>query len=354
VPNHYQCSFFAALRDAGVDLQVRYYQRVRPDRLKMGWREYENLPSGEQYLSNGNPLATMSDWEGRIHAFSACNASVLWQMMKTLSKRGVYWVHWSEPSHPGLRRLASLPLKRRYGRWINQHALGALGVGERALSDFSTWGVRTEKTALLTYSGPACNPNATPDETCASFKGSRLAILYLGALCHRKGTDTLLRAFAIAAKGRPDAVLILVGNDQSKGRYQSLAERLQISRQVLFRGPVSPDSLDNVLRCGDVFCLPSRHDGWGVVLNEAASMGLAIVATDGCGASFHLVASGENGFRVRAGSVQSLASALKTYVNEPALARAHGAVSRELHRSYTPAANTRRFLSAIHAWQAMG
>ena len=56
----------------------------------------------------------------------------------------------------------------------------------------------------------------------------------------------------------------------------------------------------------DVFVLPSRYDGWGVVVNQALAAGLPIITSDEVGAGFDLVEPGSNGFRVRAGEVDDL------------------------------------------------
>ncbi|NLX94890.1 MAG: glycosyltransferase family 4 protein [Rhodopirellula sp.] len=236
---------------------------------------------------------------------------------------------------------------------VNHYALGAFGIGEWALRDFCRWGVRREKLALLPYSSQMPQEVSGADQPCALFRQDRFGIVYAGGLCHRKGIDVLLKAFASATRSYSKSVLMLVGNDQSYGAYRAMADTLGISARVLFRGPVPPQELGGILHCADLFCLPSRHDGWGVVLNEAASRGLALVASDRCGAAHHLIVPGENGVRVRAGDVRSLANALQTYVQNPILAHIHGERSHDIFRSYTPVANVRRFLSAIETWQGM-
>ena len=49
-----------------------------------------------------------------------------------------------------------------------------------------------------------------------------------------------------------------------------------------------------------VLVLPSRHDGWGVVIQEALSAGLPVIATRQTGAAYDLVEEGKNGFLVEA------------------------------------------------------
>ena len=68
-----------------------------------------------------------------------------------------------------------------------------------------------------------------------------------------------------------------------------------------------PPGIAQWLRRADVLVLPSLFDGWGAVLNEGASAGKALISTTECGAAWHLIRHGDNGFRVQAGSEKALA-----------------------------------------------
>lgn len=356
IPNHYQRSFFDALRQAGIDLRVCYYEHVDSGRRKLGWSVPEQLPPGECYVPQSPAALDMiEDWPARIHIIPGGYTSLfLRNTLRRIVAAKVPWAHWSEPSKAhGLRRWLTAPLKRRYAAKINQTALGAFGIGQRAMADFTRWGVASERTAMLPYSAPPADLTATPDSTCASFCAGRPAFLFLGSLCHRKGIDVLLSAFARAGRRSLDSVLILVGNDTTNGGYLRLARKLKIADRVLFRGPVAPDQLSRVMRTAQVLVLPSRVDGWGVVLNEGASAGLALIGSDMAGASYHLIRPGENGFRVRAGSTSSLATALAAYAEHPDIAACHGAQSLEIFAEYTPARNVQRLIRSIESWQCL-
>jgi len=239
---------------------------------------------------------------------------------------------------------------------INRHAIGALAIGHNAALDFRTWGIWPEKIAVVPYSSMTYQQEEAPDEETAGFCGGAHPVFgFVGALCRRKGTDVLLRAFAESVRGVTDRrpVLVLVGPDRSDGAYHRLARSLRIAEHVCFRGAVAPCAMDRVLRCMDVLCLPSRSEGWGVVLNEGASLGLALIASEAVGAGLHLIEQGANGFRTATGNVRSLSRAMRAYILDPQLAQAHGERSRLLFDDYTPARNAERFLSAVETFQAL-
>jgi len=358
IPNHYQSAFYGALRTRGVDLLVRYYESVPAHRAAMGWADTPMLGDGECFVEK-SPAAmkTVPDWDDRVHVVPGCRQPFLRWLVGDLCRARAPWVHWSEPSHPGWRRLAGWPVRRWYGGLINRHAWGALAIGRNAANDFRVWGVRPEKIAIVSYSSMVYPHEGVLDDAALRFAEEAHPVFgFVGALCPRKGTDVLLRAFAQSISGITKArpVLVLVGPDRSDGAYHRLAQSLGIAQSVLFRGAVAPGAMDRVLRCMDVLCLPSRFDGWGVVLNEGASLGLALIASEAVGAGLHLISEGMNGFRTVTGDVRSLSRAMKAYVQQPSLAKVHGERSRLLFDDYTPERNALRFLSAVETFRVLG
>jgi glycosyltransferase involved in cell wall biosynthesis len=90
------------------------------------------------------------------------------------------------------------------------------------------------------------------------------------------------------------------------------------------------DEMHSVYYDHDVLVLPSRFDGWGVVVNEAVACGRAVIVTRRCGSAGTLALNNVNGF-VCETSVESLYLALLHYCERPELLVSHGEASRRLH-----------------------
>ena len=323
---------------------VHYYQHVEAHRLSLGWAAPERLPPGEFYVSESvSAVEHCRDWQERIHIVPGYGSLFLIRLAWFLSRKGVPWLHWSEHSKPSHRSNVTFAVKRFYGQLVRRHALGALAIGELARREFIRWGIPAERIRFLPYAVDRIDAIPPRDEELPAS----MRFLFLGSLCPRKGIDILLRAMRDVLAVHSQARLELVGNSVLPGAYERDAERLEISHAVQFTRPVASNRISSVLRRCDVLILPSRHDGWGVVLNEAASAGRAIIASDACGSAHHLVRPGENGFRVSAGDADALAEAMIAYCEDAGLSVRHGSESLRIFEEFTPDRNAERFENAL-------
>ena len=152
----------------------------------------------------------------------------------------------------------------------------------------------------------------------------------------RKGVDVLLRAFAALSRRASEAApqLTLLGDGPFRHQYESMVPA-SLRDRVCFRGHCDPRELPSAFADADVFVLPSRHDGWGVVINEAAAAGLPMIATDTVGAAHDLVVPEENGFIIPADDANELEQAMARFVRDPAMVGSFGRRSRDIARDVT-------------------
>ena len=351
IPTHHQSAFFEALRSRGFDLAVHYLQHVDAGRLGLGWNAHPKLPAGEIYAGTSlRALELCPDWRQRVHIIPGYSPPFLLQLVGFLSRRRVPWVHWSEHSWPRPRAHLTFTVKWVYGHLARYRALGALAIGDLARQEFIRWGIPGNRIRFLPYAVPRVVVPVGAEPAEIPLEGPRF--VFLGQLCPRKGIDLLLLAMRNVLAVYPNARLELAGKDQPGAVYERMAERLEITHAVRFSGVVEAGRIGSVLQRCDVMILPSRHDGWGVVLNEGASLGKALIASDACGAAHHLIAPEVNGFRFPAGDRSALASAMLAYCRNPSLARRHGAESLRIFEDFTPERNAVRLEEALLSLQS--
>ena len=117
--------------------------------------------------------------------------------------------------------------------------------------------------------------------------------------------------------------------------------------RIHYAGFQPPEELPRFFSQADVFVLPSRYDGWGVVVNQAAAAGLPVICSDHVGAGYDLVESGRNGMVFPIGDEAALEQAMRHFVEEPDLIGPWGEASRHIASSWTPADGAERWVKAI-------
>jgi glycosyltransferase involved in cell wall biosynthesis len=133
--------------------------------------------------------------------------------------------------------------------------------------------------------------------------------LFCGSLIARKGVDLLARAFVRLASEIDNVRLRIVG----EGELRRLLEQTlgPVSERVEFAGFKDWEELPAEYAKADVLCVPSRYDGWGLVVPEGLASGLPVIATDRMGAALEFVETGRNGWLIPAGDEEALLSAMR-------------------------------------------
>jgi glycosyltransferase involved in cell wall biosynthesis len=103
-------------------------------------------------------------------------------------------------------------------------------------------------------------------------------LVNLARLSHQKGLDILLRALALARRDLPPTAVSLVGSGPDEAELKDLCRQLGLDDMVTFAGYTSEP--DQYLRWADCFVLPSRWEGFPLVLLEALRFGLPLLAAD--------------------------------------------------------------------------
>ena len=133
--------------------------------------------------------------------------------------------------------------------------------------------------------------------------------LFSGSLIHRKGVDLLAAAFVELARELSHVRLRVIGDGELR---ESVEQTLRpVRERVEFAGFRDWDELPFEYARADVLCVPSRYDGWGLVVPEGLASGLPVIATDRMGAALEFVETGRNGWLIPAGDSAALIGAMR-------------------------------------------
>lgn len=142
-------------------------------------------------------------------------------------------------------------------------------------------------------------------------KRRSIIILFVGRLTYRKGLFYLLKAVQILRKRFP-VELRIVGNGQERAFLQEYCAKAEVN-YANFLGDLSRSEVVKEFVNCDIFCLPSLHEGFGIVLLEAMAAKKPVVAT--CvGGIPEVIQTNKTGILVPPRDEKALASAIERLI----------------------------------------
>lgn len=308
MPSFYQADLFRALVNSGkVSLHVIFLQRIPAERAKLGWNDdlsgfdYEFLDARAPIF---DAIRKARRSRGGIHIVGGLWAgSVIESVLLTLKVSGAEYFIYSEAPDPrqpipSWEKIVLL----KAGKHIINGAKGILSVSHFARDYFRLYGAPDSKIHPFGYfrSLPP-----TLKVRPLKKKKERIDVIFVGQFVHRKGVDILLSAIEPLMRTRNNLFLQLVGAGEEEIRYRSWVAEKNLTRQITFEGTLSPHKVVGRISRADVLVLPSRWDGWGIVVNEAFMASVPVIVSDMCGAS-DVVKNGINGFVFSSENIQEL------------------------------------------------
>ena len=122
-------------------------------------------------------------------------------------------------------------------------------------------------------------------------------VLFIGRLLEHKGVDTLVQGLAELASGGTVLRCGIIGEGPEREPLEAAVWRLGLQGQVDFLGRLeTKQEVFGFIKSAGVFVLPSRREGFGIVVAEALACGTPVVTTDHAdNLSRHLVDDGVTG-----------------------------------------------------------
>jgi glycosyltransferase involved in cell wall biosynthesis/GT2 family glycosyltransferase len=356
-PTPYRSPLFDRIaRESGMELTVIYAARSVASRTWSVVPEHEHvflrglrLPGARRLVRHDYPLTpgiaralrgsrpdvlVVSGW-----STYASQAAIAWARTY-----GVPYLLLVESHDLGRRAGWRRRLKRAVVPGLLGHAASVLVVGSAARESVVGNGISPERVRVFanTIDVPAWIERAR--RLRADERDNEEVVVFSAArLVPEKGLDLLVRAVARAGDER--LRLVLAGAGPEAERLARLAEELQVRLRI--HGELGEHDLARAYASADVFALLSRHEPWGVVVNEAAASGLPLVLSDTVGAAHDLLHDGENGYLVADGDIDEAAAALKRLAADPDLRRRLGERSRQLVGGWGYEPSVERFAAAV-------
>ena len=165
----------------------------------------------------------------------------------------------------------------------------------------------------------------------------RPVILFASKLQARKHADHLLEAYRQFITDQSPAdrpYLVLVGDGEQRAALEGRTRELGLD-DVRFAGFRNQSELPRFFQLADVFVLPSRHEPWGLIVNEVMAAGCPVIVSSDVGCHADLVTDGVEGCVFPVGDVSALTNALHRVFASPDSAARMGQHARQRISGWT-------------------
>ncbi len=310
IPSHYQADLFRSLTAQDqVDLTVILTESLPADRVALGWKsdisDYKSVTLGSASVSQIFKLVWSQ--RRRVHVLGGIWSNRKIMLAFILMRLfGVRHLIYSEVPDPLIQRSrVKVAMKHTFARLMKTRRTGVLAISQMSMRYYLALGFPQKYAYPFGYFLKSFDavPQVTPP--------APLKLIYIGQLIPRKGIDLLIEAVSNLMMTYPDFSLTLVGDGANRAQYEAQAKPL--GNRVQFLGVMPADQVRAYLSGFHALILPSRHDGWGVVINEALSLGVPVIISDGCGA-VDLIQERQNGFIFTNKDSRALQAAIERFL----------------------------------------
>lgn len=153
--------------------------------------------------------------------------------------------------------------------------------------------------------------------TLLGIRDSSVSILNISRYLECKRLGDLAQAFTWLEAHRPEVAakceFVLIGHGEHQ-EHLPMLEKLSLIKVHLVK-TMPPDELLAYYCANDLFVFPSDGDIWGLVVNEALSMGLPVIVNEVIG-SAEVVHDGKNGYRVPTHRPDAIANRIAELVED--------------------------------------
>jgi|Deesub1362A_J573_1020465.scaffolds.fasta_scaffold00023_15 N-acetyl-alpha-D-glucosaminyl L-malate synthase BshA len=236
-----------------------------------------------------------------IHAHYAFPQGFLGVLLKKISRKPlILTIHGSD-----ILVLKKNPFTKAFVKYVLKNSDKIIAVSEYLRKEAIEMGVNEDK-IIVVYGGiPRAirRKNVEPEDS----------ICFIGSLVKQKGVDILINAVRKVKKSRPNVKLYIVGDGKERKKLEALSK---YDPDIYFTGEVG--DLSEVLSKCKVMVLPSREEGFGLVLLEAMVAGVPVVATN-VGGIPEIIEDGVNGLLVESEDPDGLARAILKVLDDEKL-----------------------------------
>jgi glycosyltransferase involved in cell wall biosynthesis len=240
-------------------------------------------------------------------------------------------------------------------RWWIRHSAALLYIGTDNRRAYLHYGAREDQLFFAPYSVDVARIERGAAESRhdrgelrrgLGLPEEATVVLFVGKLTPWKRPEAVIDL--VRPEG-PPLHLVFAGSGPMESQLRDLVTATGAS--ATFLGFVNQSELPKVYAAADIFILPSGHEQWGLVLNEAMAAGLPAVVSDQVGAAADLIVQGTTGFVASVANPAEMREYVWQLAVSQPLRERIGAAAQQRSRLYSYDAATRGVVAALESIQ---
>lgn len=174
-----------------------------------------------------------------------------------------------------------------FEKLVMNRAYGLVALTQEEVEDFRRLGVKNR--SYIVPNGVHLSDYLQLKPTHLEINGyqidsDKFVILFMARLHEVKGCDFLIDVFISVVQNYKDCILVMAGPDQH-ALIPKMKQKLReagLEESVIFPGMISGDLKKNILARADLFCLPSKAEGFSMSILEALASGTPVIISPAC------------------------------------------------------------------------
>lgn len=168
---------------------------------------------------------------------------------------------------------------------------------------------------------------------CANIENTQ--IISVGRLDPIKGFPDLIDIFKTIEPQCPNWTLNIVGSGKQYDELKNKISELNLENKVFLLGGKNKDELNKIFSNSSIYVMTSYSESFGLVLLEAASFGIPLVAYDSAQGANEIIKNGENGFLISNRNKNEMINKILDLINSSELRYNLGQAGRLLANNHT-------------------
>lgn len=154
------------------------------------------------------------------------------------------------------------------------------------------------------------NPVTKPEKVKTEYSELKYELIAVGRLVKDKGFDILIKAFSIIERDFPNLKLNIYGSGTEFHNLSDRIDSLDLEDKIFINNPVR-NIIDKII-LADIFIHPARLEPFGMVIVEAMSAGVPVIATDCQNGPRNIITHMTDGILVENENLNQIAENIRT------------------------------------------